>query len=128
MTDRLAAVAISQLDGSAQDGVHLLWAAPGRCGLSLDGFTVQRLPARPPPVANCQSLTPAELALLHRDHVLHLTTAEVSVRSTACPVPIPDPPDDPHGDDPPPHGPSAATSARSPRSRGRTRARSRSSR
>ena len=105
MTDRLAAAAISQLDGSAQDGVHLLWAAPGRCGLSLDGFTVQRRPARPPPVANCQSLTPAELALLHRDHVLHLTTAEVSVRSTACPVPIPDPPDDPHGDDPPPHRP-----------------------
>lgn len=105
MTDRLPAVALSRHDGSPGDGIHLAWALPGAAGLSVDGFTVQRRPAVPPPPQVCRTLTADELTALHRDHDLRLDTIVLTFRSAPCPAPVPVPPDDPHTDDPPPPRP-----------------------
>jgi hypothetical protein len=103
MTDRLPAGAISRLDGSAGDGIHLLWAAPAPAGRSVDGFTVQRRAAQRQAPPACVTLSAAELAALHRDHVHRINGAVLGFRSSPPPVPVPDPPDDPvHGDPAPP--------------------------
>src|SRR2546423_453989 len=105
MTGSLRASAVSQLNGSTHDGIHLLWASAGLSGLSIDGFTIQRRPALQPPRAACHTLSSAELTTLHRDHLLRLEGAVRTSRSPRCPTAVPAPRDDPHHDDPLPPQP-----------------------
>ena len=96
------AAAISRLDGSDGDGVHLLWTAPAAAGYSVDGWDVQRRKATGKPERTCQALSAAELDLLHRNLRLRTSFGEVAVREAACPEFPRLPPDEPQGDPEPP--------------------------
>ena len=96
------AAAISRLDGSDGDGVHLLWTPPPTAGYSVDGWDIQRRTATGKPEIVCRALSAAELDLLHRNLRLRAPFGEVSVREATCPEFPRLPPDDPHGDPEPP--------------------------
>ena len=86
MSERFWANAISRLEGSQQDGIHLLWVPPYAAGYSVRGFDIQRRTARPKPEIDCLALTGAEFDILHRrlygqtpyERLLAKTRAEVS--------------------------------------------------
>jgi hypothetical protein len=61
------AEALSWLDGTSSDGIHLLWTAPSAVGYSMDGFDIERRPARPAQDEICHTLSGDELARLHAD-------------------------------------------------------------
>jgi hypothetical protein len=66
MTVRFGAVAIPCRDGSAADGVHLLWTAPVAAGYSVNGWDIQgRKAAGRPPELRCARLIPGQLVALH---------------------------------------------------------------
>ena len=96
------AAAISRLDGSAGDGVHLLWTALATAGYSVDGWDIQRRKATGKPEVVCRALSAAELDVLHRNLRLRAPFGDVTVREAACPEFPRLPPDDPHGDPDPP--------------------------
>ncbi len=83
MTDRLLAAAIPRLDGSAGDGVHLMWTAPANAGWSVDGWDVQRRTSTERPRPRCTTLTLEQLGVLHRVLRLHLPIADLSLRESS---------------------------------------------
>jgi hypothetical protein len=94
--------ALSRQDGTAADGIHLLWSAPPTAGYSVSGFDIQRRVSRWKPSLSCYTLTQPDLDGLH--HVLRFVcpVAAVAVNAAACPTLPGDPPDDPFdgGDQP----------------------------
>ena len=94
------AAAISQQNGSAADGIHLLWTTPPSAGASLRGYSIQRRVSQFAPKITCYSLTPADLTALHRDFRVTTPLGDVAVANVRCPRgphPIPDEPVDTDG-------------------------------
>src|SRR6266851_3434742 len=87
--------AVPRQDGSAADGVHLLWAAPAAAGYSLTGYDIQRRESQPQRRPTCFSLTSDDLAALHTDFHVLTPVADISVQGTPCPVPPAALPDEP---------------------------------
>ena len=88
------ASAISRRDGSAADGIHLLWTAPPRIGYSIDGFDIQRRESKRREIV-CYTLSPAELQTLHQTFRVNVPPGQVAFRRTVCPQFPPKPPDEP---------------------------------
>lgn len=84
MNSPFLASAISREDGSASDGIHLLWTAPLRIGYSIDGFDIQRRQSQRRQFS-CYPLTTAELATLHQIFRVQVPPGLVTVRRTPCP-------------------------------------------
>ena len=82
----IALAAFPRLDGSAGDGIHLLWTAPPGAGYSLDGWDIQRRKAVGRPKVQCYALSFDEIEALHRVLRLHTPLADFAVREAACPV------------------------------------------
>lgn len=76
-------------DGSAADGVHLLWTAPPGAGGSLDGWAIRRRKVSDRPKVQCSQLADSELEALHRFLRLQTSVALFRVREGACPQPPP---------------------------------------
>lgn len=96
------AAAVSLLNSSPADGVHLLWSAPSSAGYSLSGYDIQRREASlARPTLNCHTLSAQELQDLHSRLVLELPGfARLAVREAACPdfpARLPDEPIDGRG-------------------------------
>src|SRR5690348_1432552 len=87
--------ALSCQDGTAADGIHLLWSAPPAAGYSVSGFDIQRRVSRWKPSLDCYVLTQSDLDGLHRVLRFVCPVATVAVSAAACPTPPGDPPDDP---------------------------------
>ncbi len=94
MASRFLASAMSRLDGSAADGIHLLWTAPLRIGYSIDGFDIQRRETERREVV-CYTLTDQELATLHATFRVRVPPGLIGVRRTTCPEFPQQPPDEP---------------------------------
>jgi hypothetical protein len=58
--------ALSRQDGTAGDGIHLLWSAPPTAGYSVSGFDIQRRVSRWKASFDCYTLTQPDLYALHR--------------------------------------------------------------
>lgn len=84
MASRFLASAMSRLDGSAADGVHLLWTAPLRIGYSIDGFDIQRRENERRELT-CYRLSDGELATLHQTLRVRVPPGRVGMRRTPCP-------------------------------------------
>jgi hypothetical protein len=98
MTAPFWAAALSPQDGTAADGIHLIWSAPPKAGYSITGIDIQRRVTRWKPSLDCYTLTQADLDGLHRVLRFACTVAAVAVNAAACPsLPI-DPLDDPFVD------------------------------
>jgi len=92
--------ALSRQDGSAADGIHLLWTPPYAAGYSLSGYDIQRRVTPGKPRITCYTLTAADLVSLHTELRLPTLVGEVSVRATSCPRVLGALPDEPFkGDD-----------------------------
>lgn len=89
--------ALSRQDGTAADGIHLLWSAPPTVGYSLSGFDIQRRVSRWKPPYDCYTLTQPDVDGLHRVLRFVCPVAAVAVNAAACPTLPGDPPDDPFG-------------------------------
>ena len=81
-----AAAALARRDGSAADGIHLLWTAPPGTGYSLDGWDIRRRDASGRPKVACRALSGPELEVLHRVLRLHTGVADFSVRQVPGPL------------------------------------------
>jgi hypothetical protein len=97
VTGSFAAAALARRDGSAADGIHLLWTAPPGTGYSLDGWDIRRRDASGRPKVACRALSGPELEVLHRVLRLHTDVADFSVRQ------VPGPPAPPGSTQPPPY-------------------------
>lgn len=97
MASRFLASAMSRLDGSAADGIHLLWTAPLRIGYSIDGFDIQRRENERRELT-CYRLTDGELATLHQILRVRVPPGRVGMRRTPCPAFPQVPPDEPAPD------------------------------
>jgi hypothetical protein len=80
-----AVVAVSRLDGSSEDGMHLLWTAPPDAGYSVKGFDIQRRPAHGEQEVSCYTLSPDELLRLHQDLRIDIAIARIGMRRCVCP-------------------------------------------
>jgi hypothetical protein len=87
--------ALSRLDGSSEDGIHLLWTAPPAIGYSIDGYDIQRRDARDRSRPTCHELTETELQTLHNNARLDLASAFIRLQLTKCPEFPKTPPNDP---------------------------------
>jgi len=85
VTGSFAAAALARRDGSAADGIHLLWTAPPGTGYSLDGWDIRRRDASGRPKVACRPLSGPELEVLHRILRLHTDIADFSVRQVPGP-------------------------------------------
>ncbi len=97
MIGAFAAGALTRRDGSAADGIHLMWTVPPGVGYSLDGWDVWRRDAIRNSEITCRALSGPELDLLHRVLRLRTQMAEFSLRQ------VPVPPAPPGSTQPPPH-------------------------
>ncbi len=94
MASPYVASSISRLDGSAADGIHLLWTAPQSVGFSIDGFDIQRR-ASQRRESTCYTLTPNELLTLHQTFRVVVPPGQIAVQKTKCPEFPSQPPDEP---------------------------------
>ena len=85
MGDEIVLAGISRRDGSAADGIHLLWSPPRGSGYSISGFDIQRRKAERTKIS-CYTLSQAELAQLHAQFELRIPFARIGVRRSACPT------------------------------------------
>jgi hypothetical protein len=85
MGDEIVLAGISRRDGSAADGIHLLWSPPRGSGYSIGGFDIQRRKAERTKIS-CYTLSQAELAQLHAQFELRIPFARIGVRRSACPT------------------------------------------
>lgn len=76
---------ISRRDGSAGDGIHLIWSPPPSSGYSIGGFDIQRRKAQRTKIS-CYTLSEAELAQLHAHFQITIPLARIGVRRSACPT------------------------------------------
>lgn len=97
MASRFLASAMSRLDGSAADGIHLFWTAPLRIGYSIDGFDIQRREHQRRELT-CYRLSDGELATLHQMLRVRVPPGRVGMRRTPCPAFPQQPPDEPAPD------------------------------
>src|SRR6266568_4551432 len=95
MSSVLFGDALSRQEGSAADGIHLLWTTPYAAGYSLTGYDIQRRRTPSKPRITCYTLTAADLDTLHTELTLAIPFGEVSVRATPCPRMPPALPDEP---------------------------------
>jgi hypothetical protein len=79
--------AISRLDGSKSDGIHLLWAPPRNAGYSLDGFDIWRRQSRRKRDYDCYTLTADQLTTLHTTLRVQVPGGVIAVRLGAAPAP-----------------------------------------
>lgn len=98
MTAPFWAAALSRQDGTAAEGIHLLWSAPATAGYSIGGFDIQRRVSRWKPDVDCYTLTQSDLEVLHRVLRFVCPVASIAVSATACPSQPGDPPDEPFDD------------------------------
>jgi hypothetical protein len=103
MHQPFVAAAISRQDGSAGDGIHLLWTAPPSAGYSVKGYDIQRRTALTQREQICYTLTSDELLRLHRDLRLETSLVSLAVRRAECPTFPPKPPDEPFQEPTPEH-------------------------
>jgi len=75
--------AVSRLDSSAGDGIHLLWSAP--TGYSIKGFDIQRRPSAGGPKYTCHTVTDNEWDELDRTYRVRTPLALLSKRTAPCP-------------------------------------------
>lgn len=85
MGDEIVLAGISRRDGSAADGIHLLWSPLRVSGYSIGGFDIQRRKAERTKIS-CYTLSQAELAQLHAQFELRIPFARIGVRRSACPT------------------------------------------
>src|SRR5204863_5878478 len=76
MSNAFFGAALSRQDGSAADGIHLLWTAPYAAGYSLTGYDLQRR-THERRKETCYTLSPAELDALHTELSLITPVAEI---------------------------------------------------
>jgi hypothetical protein len=96
--------ALARRDGSAADGIHLLWAPPPGPAHALEGWEVRRREATGRPKIGCRALSGLELEVLHRVLRLQTDVAEFALRQ------VPGAPD-PSGDVQPPRYPISPTAS-----------------
>jgi hypothetical protein len=89
------ATGLSQLDGVAADGIHLLWSSHRNAPFSVRGFDIQRRVAAPHDKVGCYMLSPSELAQLNDSLRLVTPVAHFSLQETQCPMPPDKLPDTP---------------------------------
>jgi hypothetical protein len=93
LTKRLWFHAVSKLDGSDSDGIHLLWSPPLPAGYSMTGFDIQCKPHADKGELHCHTLTPNELAVLYSYWQVGTPLCRVLLRSGRLPD-APSPPQD----------------------------------
>ncbi len=80
--------AVAVRDGSALEGIHLLWYGEPSWGYSPRGFTILRRAAERRRPLVCDRLDGRPLEVLHRGHVYRLPLALVRWRPVPCPQPL----------------------------------------
>lgn len=79
------AAAISRLEGSTADGIHLVWSGPDRWIYSPRGYTILRRRAQRVAPQLCDVLDGARLETLHREHVMPFAFGAARFRRGDCP-------------------------------------------
>lgn len=82
----LHAAAISRRDGTAADGIHLLFEAPATAGHSINGFDIERRLASDERRRPCVSLTPDQLQTLADQLAVLYEHGRIELRRGACPA------------------------------------------
>ncbi len=91
----LKADALSCIEGSDLDGIHLFWAANWRGGHSLGGYNIWRRRSKVDLEIICFDLTPDELDRLHTSYRLEKKPTLISLRAGAKPQAHPPLPGEP---------------------------------